>query len=346
MLHIDVNFANRLSPYLRNFKKRGDYSWNFSCPICGDSNKNKSKARGHIYKIKNFLSVKCFNCAYSANIGTFIKTVQPVLYNEYVLERYKNTSTIQVVHSDIKHVIKEPIEVLSNLKSLSELKEIHPAVQYIKNRKVPKDKWNLFYFTSKYKEWTNSIKYTFKNLEDDHPRLVIPFFDINKNVFMYSARAFGKEDPKYYHIKIDEDYEKIYGLDRVDLNKTIYVTEGQIDSLFIDNCISVSGGSFDTPFVRSNKYNIVIIPDNERRSIQTCSMISKCIESGLRVFLWPDTLIEKDINDLIKNGRNTQFIMDMINDNTFSGIEAKLKFQSWTKTNKANHAIYKSNTNN
>ena len=40
---------------------------------------------------------------------------------------------------------------------------------------------------------------------------------------------------------------------------------------------------------------------------------------------------EKDINDMILAGRTQDEIIELINTNTFSGMEAKLKFSSWKK---------------
>ena len=68
-------------------------------------------------------------------------------------------------------------------------------------------------------------------MDGDHPRLLIPFRNEKGEIFAYQGRAFGNEQPKYITIKLDEDADKIYGLDRVDKDKEIYVVEGPIDSM-------------------------------------------------------------------------------------------------------------------
>lgn len=338
MLFVDAKYASILGTRLRNFKQKKDYLWNYSCPVCGDSTRNKLKARGYIYRAKSDLFVKCHNCGYGTNIGNFIKYVDSNLYNEYVLERYKNGTSKYNDHKEIEEVF--PVEtkleiptdnVLSGLLRLDKLQESHPAVQYLIKRKIPKDKWNLLFVAPKFKKYTNNIKFHFMNEEDDHPRLIIPFFDVEGKVFAYQARAFGNEQPKYYTIKIDESQEKIYGLDRVDESKRILIVEGPIDSLFLPNALAVSGASFDTPMVRRILTNATIVMDNEPRSKEITNQLEKYIELGYSVCMFPETVSEKDINEMILSGSTIDEIVDLINTNTTSGMEAKLKFASWRK---------------
>ena len=69
--------------------------------------------------------------------------------------------------------------------------------------------------------------------------MLIPFRNEKGEIFAYQGRAFGNEQPKYMTIKLDQDADKIYGLDRVNNNEQIYVVEGPIDSMFLDNCLSL-----------------------------------------------------------------------------------------------------------
>jgi transcription elongation factor Elf1 len=341
MLYVDVNFANILGSRLRNFKKKSDYLWNYSCPVCGDSSKNKLKARGYIYKMKSDLFVKCHNCGYGTNLGTFIKYVDVNLYDEYVLERYKGGASKHNAHKDITEtsaVLETPKEdlleddILENLKRLDTLPVTHPAVSYLVNRKIPRDKWNLLYFAPKFKAYTNSVTPKFQEpILDEHPRMIIPFFTPAGKCFAYQGRAYGNEEPKYYTIKVDETQEKIYGLDRIDFGRRIYVVEGPIDSLFLPNAIAVSGASFDTPTIRQLLTNATIVMDNEPRNKEIVKQLSKYIDSGYNVCMFPDSVVEKDINDMILSGKTPDEILELINTNTFTGMEAKLKHSTWRK---------------
>jgi len=337
MLHIDTKYASMLGTRLRNFAKKNDYLWNYSCPVCGDSKTNSRKARGYIYKFKQDLLVKCHKCGYSTNIGNLIKYVDSNLYDQYVVERYKNGATRYNDHKNVEEFVNEtaPVvledDILDGLTRIDKLPESHPAVQYVINRKLPKDKWNLLYFCSKFKKWTNDRVFKFTNEDDDHPRLIIPYFNSFGKVFAYQGRAFGKEEPKYYTIKIDETEEKIYGLDRVDFGKRIYVVEGPLDSLFLPNTVAVSGASFDTPTVRSILTNATIVMDNEPRSKDITKQLAKYIDKGYNVCMYPDIVQEKDINEMILSGKTPEQILETINTNTYTGMEAKLRFTEWRK---------------
>ena len=339
MLYIDAKYAQILGSRLRNFKQKKDYLWNYSCAVCGDSSKNKLKARGYIYRMKNDLFVKCHNCNYGTNIGNFIKYVDSTLYDEYVLERYKSGASKHNAHKDIKetNVDLTPTKILQDdtldgLKCLDELEESHPAIQYLINRKIPKDKWNLLYFASKFKAYTNSVTPKFQEpIQEEHPRMIIPYFTTAGKVFAYQGRAYGNEQPKYYTIKIDESQEKIYGMDRLDYSRRIYVVEGPIDSLFLPNAIAVSGASFDTPTIRSLLTNATIVMDNEPRNKDIVKQLAKYIDLGYNVCMFPDSIEGKDINEMVLSGKTTEQIIETINTNTFSGMEAKLRFANWKK---------------
>jgi len=338
MLYIDVNFASILGSRLRNFKKKSDYLWNYSCPVCGDSSKNKLKARGYIYKVKSDLFVKCHNCGYGTNLGNFIKYVDTNLYDEYVLERYKGGASKHNANKDPTPILEFPKEelleddILSSLSRLDTLPITHPAVAYVVNRKIPKDKWGLLYFAPKFKAFTNSVTAKFQEpIQDEHPRMVIPFFTPAGKCFAFQGRAYGKEEPKYYTIKVDETQEKIYGLDRLDYSRPITVVEGPIDSLFIPNAIAVSGASFDTPTIRQLLTNATIVMDNEPRNKDIVKQLDKYIEAGYNVCMFPDYIEQKDINEMILSGKTADEIQELINTNTFRGIEAKLKFSTWRK---------------
>lgn len=341
MLYVDAKYANMLAPRLRNFKHKGNYLWNFSCPVCGDSSKNKTKARGYIYKVKTGLFVKCHNCGYGSSVGNFIKYIDPNLHQEYVLEHYKEQGAVRPTSSqpipDIfrnsKTIAVIDNSVLDGLRRLDSLLPNHPVLDYIRGRKIPVNKWSLLYFAPKFKNYVNTIvPGKFKDSTEDHPRLIIPFFNSRGECFAFQGRAFGKEDPKYYTIKVgDNDEDKIFGLDRVNHSERIYITEGPLDSLFIPNAIAVSGSSFNSPSIEELKMNATVVYDNEPRSKDLTKLIKKTIDQGFSVCLWPESVEQKDINEMILAGRTSQDILDIINQNTYSGAMAQLRFASWKK---------------
>lgn len=339
MLYVDVKFANLLSSHLRNFKRKGEYLWNFSCSVCGDSHKNKLKARGYIYRIKTGLAVKCHNCGYSTNIGNLIKYVDSNLYQEYVLENYKESGAPRSSHKSIEDALPDilkPAELsdttLDGLKAISDMPIDHPAVQYIRKREIPSKFWPQLYFCPRFIQYVNRlIPDKFKPDAKEHPRLIIPYFNNFGKVFAFQGRAFGDEEPKYFTIKLDDQQEKVYGLERLNYAKRVYIVEGPLDSLFIPNCIAVSGSSFNTPIIKSLMANATVVYDNEPRSKDLAKLIKKTIDEGYAVCLWPESVEEKDINDMILSGKTPADVLDIVNNNTYSGTEAQLRFINWRK---------------
>ena len=55
------------------------------------------------------------------------------------------------------------------------------------------------------------------------------------------------------------------------------------------------------------------------------------IKDGHKIVIWPDTMVGKDINEFIMNGITPAEVQSIINQNTFSGIQAQLKFNMWKR---------------
>jgi len=241
--YIDVKYVNLISPFLQQFKKKGDFLWNFRCPYCGDSKKNRTKARGFVFRKKNDLFYKCHNCGVGASLGNLIKEVDSKTYDDYILERYRKGVKTNNPEPEFKFDVPQFSKkgILKGLRSIAELGVDHPARTIVSDRQIPQKHWKELYLCESFYKFTNKlIPNKFPSLDGDHPRLLIPFRDEEGEVFAYQGRAFGNEQPKYITIKI-QDRDKIFGLDRVTKKEPIYVVEGPLDSLFLDNCIAVGG---------------------------------------------------------------------------------------------------------
>ena len=332
MSYIDTKYLNIISPYLQQFKKKGDNLWNFRCPYCGDSHKSRTKARGFVFRKKNDLFFKCHNCGIGASLGNLVKMLDSRTYKDYIMERYKKgVETRSSPQPEFK--FNAPVfrkrGILEGLHSIKELPSDHPARVIVEKRELPVKALSDLYLCESFFKFTNSIiPNKFPTLDGDHPRLIIPFRDEQGEIFVYQGRAFGKEQPKYITIKLDDDKDKIFGLDRVDKSKPIYVVEGPLDSLFLDNCIAVAGADFS-----NMEGDLIIIYDNEPRNKEINKQIQKMINQGKSVCLWPDNMKWKDINDMIIAGYSKEQIQDIITNNTFSGASARLRFAEWRKIN-------------
>ena len=329
--YIDLKFINDLSGRLSQFKKKTDYLFNFRCPHCGDSQKSKTKARAYLYRVKNDMFFKCHNCGQGQNLANFIKFVDPKLYESYLLERYKKSAPAtpkpKFDFKPTKFTNQTPID---DLKSIQDLPEDHPARLYCVNRKIPEKYFDKLFLSDKFMTLVNEVKPNTYKITKDHPRLIIPFYDTTGKVFAFQGRAFGKEQPKYLTIKLDENKQKVYGLDKVNFQKPIYITEGPIDSLFIDNCLAAGGADLFLKNKIPNE-NITYIFDNEPRNKEIVKRMYKVIEQDFNVVIWPEDLQLKDVNDMIMSGLTKLELQDIISNNTYSKLSALTKLNYWKK---------------
>ena len=328
--YIDLKFINEVSARLSQFKKKGDYLFNFRCPHCGDSKKNKTKARAYFYRVKNDMFFKCHNCGEGQSFSNFLKFVDSKKYEQYLLERYKGSapSTPQPKFTNFKPEFKE-VDILNGLQSVSELKEGHPVLDYVLNRKIPESYHSKLFLCNKFMAFVNKVKPdTFTHTKGEHPRLIIPFYDTDGKVFAFQGRAFGKEQPKYLTIKLDENKQKVYGLDTVNLQEPITIVEGPIDSMFLNNCLAAAGADLT---LRIEPDNITYIFDNEPRHKEIIKRMYDVVEKDYNLVVWPDDMRHKDINDMILSGMSKAEVQTIISNNTFAQLEALTKLSYYKK---------------
>ena len=316
---IDTQYLYNISPRLDRFKKKSRNLFNFRCPYCGDSKKNKSKARGFVYAVKNEYFYKCHNCSKGTTLGKLIEYIDPQLYKEYIIEKYKSGNNNIVEEPEFKF---EPVKFDDKqLKDLTRLDKIttHPAYKLFIERRKLQDYADKFFLVDKFMAWVNTlIPNKFPSIKEDHPRIVIPFLDQNK-MFAFQGRAFGNEQPKYITIKLDENKRRIYGLDRLDISKRVYITEGPIDSLFLPNAIAAAGSDLE---VSKLKQQAVYVFDNEPRNEEIIKKLQRLIEKNYKCCIWPKSLKYKDINDMVVAGMSPAEIQTIIDNNTFSKLSA------------------------
>ena len=329
--YIDLKFINNVSSRLSQFKQKNDYLFNFRCPHCGDSKKSKLKARAYLYRVKNDMFFKCHNCGMGQNLANFIKDIDPQLYSQYLLERYKNSAPATPKPKfDFKPTKFEDRTILDDLTKVSELKSDHPARLYCVNRKIPEKYFDILYLSDKFMTLVNKVKPNTYKVIKDHPRLIIPFYDTTGKFFAFQGRAFGKEQPKYLTVKLDEKKQKVYGLERVNFQKPIFITEGPLDSLFIDNCLAAAGADL----ILKNKIpnqQVTYIFDNEPRNKEIVKRMYDVIEKDYNVVIWPNDIQLKDVNDMIMSGISKDEISDIISNNTHSKLSALTKLSYWKK---------------
>jgi hypothetical protein len=339
-LLIDQKYTQLISPRFEKFQRKSDYLYACRCPLCGDSKKNKSKMRGYIYRKGNDLFFKCHNCGAGTSLGNLIKQLDAGLYKEYVMERYKagesgNNSFKQVTTIAPPRFDKLDSDITyDNAERCDKLPDNHFCIQYLKNRRIPKEYYKLLYYTDNYKQFVYEVYPQVDKEITADKRLVIPFYDQYNSLIALSGRALEVSDYKlrYVTLRTNESEDKlIYGLDRVNTNETIRIVEGPIDSLFLQNCVAAGDANLSLVAKSISSGKKVLIFDNEPRNKDIVRMMQDAIKLGHDIVIWPNTIAQKDINEMIMAGQTKDEIESIISSNTFSGLQAQTKFVFWKK---------------
>jgi transcription elongation factor Elf1 len=325
---IDVKYINLISSRLTKFKRVKSNLYNFRCPICGDSQKNKTKARGYFYQIKNNTNFKCHNCGLNISFNNFLKELDPVTHQQYVFEKFKKG------HTGKNHVSETPEEVFLKVDSKPKFKkkikidlpdafDVEKSKRYLHDRAIFSGE---FYYAENFKDFVNSIKpNTFDSVKYGEQRIVIPLVR-NEKLIGVQGRSLTHNSVKYLTIMLDEDEPKVYGLDRIDRSIPVYIVEGPFDSTFLPNSVAMCGSDGEIRDLEGS--DKVYVYDNEPRNKEIVGRVERVIQGGGRVVIWPSHLREKDLNDMILAGHK---VPELVKLNTYSGLEAKLKFTNWKK---------------
>lgn len=317
--------------YLRNFKSLGSRKYQFSCPVCGDSKKDTTKARGSVYPYKGELWYNCFNCGYFRPFIYFLKEFFPAEYNEYVFDKFKNVKKnnppIDAGHQpDFEVREKSPLDHLLHLHEYMS----HDAVFYLLRRGL-EDYVDRFYYTENFKKFINDhvIENKYKHIDKPDPRIVLPFYDWNGKLIGLQGRTMIDSKARYLTIKTaPDDVRLIYGLDRINNNERVWVFEGPIDSLFIPNSVAAASSALHTV---KDIHNPVLVWDNEPYSKEITSMMHRAIIKGHKLVIWGNNFPFKDINDMILGGLTSKKVVDIMSNRIFKGLKAELEFVKWKK---------------
>ena len=298
---IDSKYIGLVSSRLTKFKRVKSDLYNFRCPICGDSKKNKTKTRGYLYTIKADVNFRCHNCGASMTFSNFLKEIDPVVHKQYVFERFKQGTTGRGT------VVEEPVFKFETPKfktgiDLPLASTVDVSRIYLEKRKLDPTK---FYYAEKFVEYVNSHKQSLNMKE--HSRIIIPLY-YQKNLVGVQGRTLNSNSVKYITTIFYDEAPKIYGLDNIRRDAPVFVTEGPFDSTFLRNSIAMCGADGNV-----GKWGVsdpVWVYDNEPRSKEITTRISSTIDRGERVVIWPNNILEKDINDMVLAGHDVQSIVE------------------------------------
>lgn len=362
MDYIDLKYLRLASVYLTKFKSDGRDVYNFRCPLCGDSKKDKTKARGYVYVRGDLSLYHCHNCGNpeARTLAKLIEFLSPSLYKEYKYEKFgskfnrveRKEEVLEEDNNDDIFIDKELIKVdnikmkrlaseklLKDCTSLTLLEDDHHARVYLRDkRRLPSDDIDKLFYLTDINLLTNKIdKYKDKKFPK-YDAILIPFIDFDGVINCIQLRILNeKAKQRYVTLYLNEDRSKaIYGLNYVDDTDTVYALEGPFNSLFLDNAIAFAGSSQTNKinYIKDRIKDFVIIYDPDyRTNPHVRHSLEKSINEGYKVVLYDDFFkSDDDINDIvIKYNWTKEQLMDYIRSRTFCGLQAKLELSKLTK---------------
>lgn len=340
-LFIQKNYADQLGSRLSLFKVQSysPYRSNFRCPICGDSQKNRRRKRAYIIENGGQLYFHCHNECGTLSFESLLRNYFSDVYATYKLDLLAN---LQLNNKRVRSYEKEEYIDVDAINQEYEInlplvETVPRAYEYLKRRCIPEKFFSEIYFTMNFHKFINEIKpgkFESSMESTKEPRIVMPMKDFDGKVFGVIARSLLPNPfMRYLTVKFDESKPKVFGLDRLNLNKVGYVVEGPIDSFFIDNGIALAGTDGHPDDIFSSKDDYVMVLDNQPRSKSVLKKYEKYIDMGCKVFIWPSHIKSKDINDCIKDGMSIEGINSLIRLNTYTGLKLKMMFNAWKKFN-------------
>lgn len=327
---LQQKYVDLLSSRLELFKRKGN-TYNFRCPMCGDSAKDKSRARGYIYDYKGDLKYHCHNCSVTMNFESFLKEIEPGLLQEMSLEKVRERRIGTSKFETVPPKKFEYQDSLKMLKTVARLPSKHPCRQFVEQRKIPETFYDKLYYVDEFKAWVNTMIPGKFEANIDEPRLIIPFVSDGK-MHAFQGRTLIDSSKKYIMIVTDESVPSLYGFDRLKLNRRRYCVEGPIDSMFLPNCLATGGGDFHTRLVGVDKNDLILVYDNEPHSKYTVQKMMKAIRAGYSISIWPDRISEKDINAMVLAGMSADYVQYVIDQNIVSGVvSGEVAIRRWSK---------------
>ena len=320
--HISSYIESRLVDIVFPIYKNS-VSWNFRCPICGDSKKSQRKRRGNYYP--NNAMYICYNdpeCS-AAGLNIIAKmtnTSFSEVYKDFLNYATKSQSTFFAKKPRSTQEIgaktcNKPVVVPSNWREISP-----KIVNYLNQRKIyeaPNAPMNWHFY---------------HDIEKD--RLVIPWASDNGFTY-YQERAIHEwQSPKY--LFPFDTIKEVFGLSTLDESwPYIMVMEGAFDSIWVKNGTAI-GGLLPTSYqksILSQRFGETVMFFDNQRVDKSAKMATEKIAKNnakLKLFIWPKMFVAKDVNEHITStGSNPFFDEDFLISHTFTGIRALLELTSF-----------------
>ncbi len=337
-----LNIIHEISYKLLRFKSlKPGFLYNFRCPFCGDSRKSPFKARGYIFFVEKTgkFFYKCHNCGLSFSFETFLKKFDHELYDTIIFNQYKSEKSTENIEDSVnkeeEHLSVKSIK-LSDIESyflpVRDLPISHFALNFLDRRKLPKSSYDYLFYVENYQELIKKILPDKEKKYPEDPRIIIPFMNEKTELSCIQGRALLNTKVRYITTTINKGMPKIFGMHkRPERYDYIYVFEGPFDAMFFPNGIAVGGADLQSVLEIYPPEKLIFIFDNEPHNKEITKRMEKLILKGMKIFIWPEKSdkIGKDINEAIVKGLSVKDAVNMIYSNSYSGLEAEVKFKIW-----------------
>ena len=330
--YIDEKYINIIANYLELPKRKSNSELVARCPVCGDSQRNKYKRRFGISSKQDGAICGCFNCGYAAPFGKFLKDYYPDIYNDYKLEKFRESTE----HSQPKKSISTKTSSsgsLFNRVPVAEKTIAAPvtyskeAVDYLKSRGVSEDRYDGFVWAYDFKEVLEKLSKTEHEHVDSEPRLVILLRNFSKKLVGIQSRSLDQKNSKRYEIhKLGSD-NVIWVPTWIDRNKPLIVTEGVFDAISTVNGIAKLSNHLTSIDGRTDKF--IYTWDNEPDNEFIVSRMASAVKSNYRVFIPGKDWVYKDLNEAHQDGLSIQEIQEYVEKSSFTGLRLNLNFNKW-----------------
>jgi hypothetical protein len=292
--------------------------------------------RGWLFEYNGKVFYKCFNCDKATSYTQFLKDWFPEEYHRYMSDLFHMRNE-QAPTDNLPYTPKNMInrEYFESLHGVYSTESGNKAAEYLDKRKI--DNREDFFYTDNYGALLRELdlKTYIKEYNCKEERLLIPHFNRDGHLTHIQMRVLNNAKIRYKTYKVLDEY-KLWHLDKANLNKKIYITEGALDASFLQNGVAMSGSDaqLEKSLLGNFKDNLRIILDNEPYNSIILQKYANLIDRGYHVFHWPD-IPYKDINDCILAGFDiASYIYD--DTNYFYNLIGKMGFNKWRKNQVAN----------
>lgn len=222
-----------------------------ACPYCGDSTTDTKKKRGNIYW--DSLQYHCFNCSHHGDVYSLLKDhhigfkdrEDSIAIIDYIQEHRIQTNAVEVLEHD---VFKTIYDLAPTKQELTEhfgylpVEPGDPAFFYLRNRMLSHRLENFMY-------------------SPKDKRILVLNLAPNDKVIGFQTRALTKyRNARYLTYDIEKIYSEmgktieateeelislkkistLFGILKVDLQRTVTMFEGPIDAMFMMNSIGLA----------------------------------------------------------------------------------------------------------